>query len=107
MLKEALENKTSDKVLIDYNVFKSHKHKCEKAIEKLGSNFKSVYDMNDFLREEFGIWPLWFGTSVSHQTRLNCAFVDYRNEKWVIGANIDSIKFVDLINQVEQRTNKE
>ncbi len=104
MLKEALINSVvNDKIVVSKDFFK-HNRKCEKAIEKLGAEFKSVYDMNWFLRETLGLYPLWYGTKTSHETRTDCAFVNYRNDEFVIGRPIDSVKFIKLINQLEEKT---
>ena len=107
MLKEAPTNPiTKDKVVMSNNFFK-HNKKCEIAIEKLGNEFKSVYDMNWFLREELGLYPLWFGTKTSHKTRTECAFVGYRNDEFVIGKPIDPVKFTKLINLLEEKARLE
>lgn len=104
MLKEALANSVvKDKIVVSKDFFK-HNRKCEKAIEKLGEEFKSVYDMNWFLREMLGLYPLWFGTKTSHKTRTDCAFVGYRNDEFVIGAPIDPEKIIKLINLLEEKT---
>jgi AbiV family abortive infection protein len=107
MLKEALSNSLgNDKITVGNELFR-HDRKCDKAIEKLGNEFKSVFDMNWFLRETLRIAPLWFGTKTSHTTRTDCAFVGYKNGNWTIGARIDQIKFTKLINQLEEKARLE
>jgi AbiV family abortive infection protein len=103
MLKEALAVSNNGKISLDKH-FRDHIGKSEKAIERLGPDFKSVYKMHWFLAQCLGVWPLFFGTATGHQTRLNCAFVNYKNNKWTIGATIDKDKFIHLINELERRT---
>lgn len=109
MLKEALASSSANgKILASNQIFTNHKGKCQKAIEKLGPEFKSIYHGDWFLAMIIGMWPLSFGgTVVSHQTRLNCAFVDYKNNAWAIGAQIDQAKFTRLINELDQKTKLE
>jgi AbiV family abortive infection protein len=104
MLKDALGD--SDTVSVNAKVFTSHEGKCEKALAILGSNFQTVFD---------GVWVkgMWAPniwpeeTVVSHKTRLKCAFVDFVNGNWIIGADIDKIKLENLINELERRTKLE
>jgi AbiV family abortive infection protein len=107
MLKQSLANATSDKVLVNNKVFRSHENKCEEAILALGSEFESIYEGV----WEKGVWAkgVWYAeeTEVSHKTRLKCAFVDYLNNEWVTGVTLNQANFSHLINELEKRTKLE
>ena len=100
MLKEALESSKDDSVLVEEKVFRSHREKSEKAWTVLSPKFKTICEgiFNNRLFD-----PRLFNTptTVSHETRLECAFVDF-NGTWHIGRRIKEDSLTDLIAHIEE-----
>ncbi len=110
MLKEARDdpNNKTNAAQVPEHVFTNHRGKCDKAIDVLGTDLKTLYN---------GIWAkgIWapgiWGESeveVGHNTRLKCAFVDYLNNNWTIGDNaITKSNLTSLIEKLDARTKLE
>jgi len=101
MLKEALDSSKDDPILVEDRIFRSHKGKPEKAFTVLDPKFKTIY-RGIFDDRIFDPRIFDTGTSVSHRTRLECAFVDY-NGAWYIGRRINENLLIDLINQIREK----
>jgi len=101
MLKEALNSSKDDPVLVKDRIFRSHIGKPEKAFTVLDFKFKTIYKgiFNDKI---FNPRTFNTGTTVSHRTRLECAFVDF-NRTWHIGKRIKENLLVDLIKHIEEK----
>jgi AbiV family abortive infection protein len=103
MLRESLESSTTDPVIVRDSVFKSHKGKSEKAWSVLDSKFKTIYDEGYFDEAFFDFKYFETNTKASHDTRLQCAFVDYDGHRWFIGRNIKEKLLNELINHIESK----
>jgi AbiV family abortive infection protein len=94
----------SDPLTITYEeAFKSHYGKTEKALHFLGKGYDRVFDGGVW---EKGIWEkgVWTeDTYVEHETRLDCAFVDYYALRWQIGRDINKELLAKLINRIEEK----
>src|SRR3990170_1874159 len=88
ILKEALEASKSDPITVEERVFTSHKGKSEKAWTMLDINYRTIFDEGLFDRELFDPDIFDTDTLASHNTRLNCAFVDFNGDCWVLGERI-------------------
>jgi AbiV family abortive infection protein len=98
MLKEALQSATSDPILVSHTVFDSHKNKPEKAFTILDPKVRRIHQggYGTGFARGFDI-----STEVEHNTRLDCAFVDFDGNYWFRGRTIDKNKLEALIQNIE------
>lgn len=104
MLREASVRDKSDFVTVGRGTFKSHKGKNKKAWTILDPSFRIVFS-GDFSEEDFEEEDFVVDTTISHYTRLQCAFVafDESSNEWHIGRDIDKDLLVDLIEHIQQK----
>ena len=104
IFREKLANDKSDPLIIKYEeAFKSHQGKTEKALQFLGKGYDKVFDEGVWKK---GIWEkgIWVeDTDVEHETRLDCAFVDYYTSRWQNGRNIKKKLIVKLVDRIEEK----
>lgn len=80
-LKEAKEKATTDKVEIDDRLFRDHEYKQELARKLIDEESRKLID-------EASLPPAFRGETVeiSPLLRLDCAFVDWKDDQWIHGA---------------------
>jgi AbiV family abortive infection protein len=85
--------------------FCDHKRKVERAL--------AIVDPKGSYRTILRIWPegmwqkgMWDEPEISSNTRLECAFVDFRNNKWTLRTKIDDNLLSQFINQLELEVSK-
>jgi AbiV family abortive infection protein len=104
IFRDKLKNDASDPLVVKYGeAFKSHEGKTEKALAFLGKGYGTVFDEGVW---EKGIWEkgVWVeDTHVEHETRLDCAFVDYYASRWQLGRDIKKDLLTNLINRIEEK----
>jgi AbiV family abortive infection protein len=100
-LKDALAS-GSDPVLVDDRVFRSHWSKDEKAWTFLDQRYKTIFE-GDFDSQDFDYRDFVTETTASHETRLHCAFVDYYEDEWFLGRDINEELLLALINHIEAK----
>lgn len=107
MLKEALRKSTHDPILVNEEVFTNHKGKSEKAWTFLDPKFKTIYK-GGFSEENFAFIGFETNTKARHETRLNCAFVDFDESScnWHVGRDIDESLLINMINHIESKIGK-
>lgn len=105
MLKEALTSSDAEPVLVEEDVFRKHRGKSKKAWTVLDSKFRAIYDEGHFNDEYFDFRDFFTDTKASHETRLQCAFVDFdeSGSKWHIGRDIKETLLVNLIKHMEEK----
>ena len=108
MLKEALsdDNRSKEVIPVKKSVFTSHRGKSEKAWKFLDPKFRRIFGEVGFEDTgEGGFDPRGFETitTAGHQTRLQCAFVDFKLNKWVLGRKIEETRLTALIKHIEER----
>jgi AbiV family abortive infection protein len=101
MLKEALASTKTDPLLLKDSIFKSHKEKDEKAWTVLDPKYMIIYDEGAFDDTAFDPKDFETDTKVSHQTRLDCAFVDCEYGEWYLGREIKEKLLLELIQHIE------
>lgn len=101
MLRKAFKDSKDDPLLVEESIFKSHKGKSDIAWKFLDPKLKAIYDEGDFDDEDFHPAYYYTDTKASHETRLNCAFVDWF-DTWHIGRSIKEHLLIRLIEHVEQ-----
>jgi AbiV family abortive infection protein len=102
LLKHSLE-KDSALVDIDGEEFCNHHKKAERAWNKVLDRkyqvlFEGVWDSEMW---DTGMWDE--KTEISDTTRLECSFVDYIHNRWVLGKRIDEKLFQDFIFHFEEK----
>jgi AbiV family abortive infection protein len=103
ILNEATDSATTDSIEVDASVFTSHNKKSEKAWNVLDTKYRLIFDE--------GNWKEGFrksGTSThitfaSHETRLQCAFVNFDGQQWTQGCNIKENSLQNLISHIEEK----
>lgn len=100
VLRDAMKS-VADPVFINGKEFCSHTRKSEKAWAVLDSNFRTIFE-GDFEEEDFDHRDFLTNTTASHETRLDCAFVDYYDGDWYLGRDIDKERLVNLIKHIEE-----
>lgn len=105
MLKDALNESKKDTVTIKGNVFTSHKSKSTNVWRILDEKFKTIFD-GDFDDESFSPVSFLTDTKASHDTRLDCAFVDFDEDTWHLGRDIDKKMLEELIQHIEDHLSK-
>ena len=106
ILRDKLKDEESDPVIIKYEeAFKYHDPKTDKALTFLGEEFKRLYDGGIFEKGcvEKGVRPVVEDTYVTHETRLDCTFVDYYADHWQLGRIIKKNLLVKLMKRIEER----
>lgn len=106
MLKDALMASTNDIVTVKGSVFTSHKGKSPNAWRILDQKFKTIFGEGDFDDEDFSHVSFVTDTKASHDTRLDCAFVDFDEGIWHIGRDIKQKLLEELINHIEENLSK-
>ena len=104
IFREKMKADASDPLVIKYvEAFKSHKSKTEKAQEFLGRGFEKVFDEGVWEKGfwEKGVWTE--DTYVEHETRLDCAFVDFYASRWQLGRDIKKDLLVKLVDRIEEK----
>ena len=100
MLKESL-NSGSDPVEIKGWEFCSHSIKADKAWDTvLDHKYRVLFGI-----WEDGVWEdgVWEQTEITEATRLDCAFVDFINNRWCLGKQINEKLFQDFITHFEEK----
>jgi AbiV family abortive infection protein len=103
MIRKKFLTDASDPVVVSWKVFASHEGKTEEASNLLGEGFMKVFDEGVWKK---GMWKkgLWAeDTYVEHETRLDCAFVDYYADNWRIGRSINKELLVKLVERIEEK----
>ena len=104
IIREKLAKDTSDPLIIKHEeAFKSHKGKTEKAIQFLGNEFSKIYDEGFWQDEFFEKGFFKQNTYANHETRCDCAFVDYYASRWRIGRDIKKDLLIKLIKRIEEK----
>ncbi len=92
LLRENLRNTKTDFIIIDGKEFCSHDKKVNRALNFLDpKNEYHILFYEGFLAKgnaDSGIWTEKI-TEIDSSTRLECAFVDFIDNKWVLGSEID------------------
>jgi AbiV family abortive infection protein len=104
ILRQKLVIDKSDPLIITHReAFKSHEGKTEEALLFLGSGYDKIFDEGVFEEGcvEKGLAVM--DTFVKHETRLDCAFVDYYGGMWQNGRDIRKELLVKLINRIEEK----
>ncbi|MEJ2271447.1 MAG: AbiV family abortive infection protein [Candidatus Bathyarchaeota archaeon] len=106
MLKDEYDN-LSNSIKIPKSVFRTHKGKSERAWQFLNQSYRMISN-GGFERSDDGSIGFERGfeqvTFASHNTRLECAFVDFENSKrWYVGRNIDSTKLKEQIKHIQEK----
>ena len=104
IFRDKLSNDKSDPLIITYEeAFKSHYGKTEKALYFLGKGFERVFDEGVFERGVVEKGIAQEDTYVEHETRLDCAFVDYYALMWQNGREFKKELLIKLIERIEQK----
>lgn len=102
LLKQSLEN-NSDPVEIDGEKFCSHRYKANEAWDKiLDPQYRLLFEE----RWDDEMWNTgrWNGKrEIDDTTRLECSFVDFIDNHWVIGKRINEELFQDFIFHFEEK----
>jgi len=110
LLKESLNNANTDPVEINGKDFCNHDNKTEKALKVVDPQSKYRLLFRGYFGNHFprGHFPLGYfgGRKISNKLRLDCAFVDFVNGKWTSGRLINSQRFHELVDIVEQELGK-
>jgi len=102
IFREKLETDLSDPLVIPKReAFTHNPMKIQKALKFLGEDVNKVCE-GGFER---GFFEKAFEqeTYVEHQTRCDCAFVDFYGSVWHVGASIKKELLVNLINRIEEK----
>jgi len=105
ILKDAFNTSKSDNILVEETVFKSHKGKSDKAWTVLDPTLRKIYD-GVFNDDVFNHDIFETDTKAEYETRLDCAFVDFRAGSWHIGRNINRDLLIGLVNHIEEKLHK-
>jgi len=101
LLKETMNNDKKDPLEIIGHDFCDHNGKAERALGVLdpAKKLRVLFD-TVFVR---GIFKphVWGETAIGDKTRLDCAFVDFINNDWVLGRNINPEYFEELVTLIE------
>lgn len=102
LLKETMNKNKNDPVEIDGYEFCNHNRKADRALANLdpAQKFRVLFSP----MWERGIWEVgvWEETVIGDRTRLDCSFVDFINNNWTLGKDIDKTYFQDLARVIEQ-----
>lgn len=107
LLKESLA-KGNDPVEIDVKKFCSHPKKANKAWDEVLDRKYQVLFVATW--DDEGVWDdseIWYETTeISNTTRLDCAFVDYVNNRWTCEKPIDPNLFNAFLTYFETKLKK-
>jgi AbiV family abortive infection protein len=109
ILSEAYRLSTDDPIPINAAVFgqngkQSHKIKTDKAWTLLDPSLKILH--NGSFGKGFSKHGFDTDTESSPETRLECAYVDFKDGLWITGDTIDEPKLSKLIVSIEQEVKK-
>ncbi len=106
IFREKFAKDNSDPLTITYEeAFKSHQGKTEKALQFLGNEYEKAKVFDEAVFEE-GIVEKGVAveyTFVRHETRLDCAFVDYYGLRWQNGRDMKKDLLIKLIERIEEK----
>jgi AbiV family abortive infection protein len=102
LLEETMVKNKSDPVEVDGNEFCDHNKKSDRALSHLDPTEKFRVLFSPLW--ERGMWEIgmWGETVIGDRTRLDCSFVDFINNDWILGKKIDERYLQDLISVIEQ-----
>ena len=104
MLQDEYHNTLSDPVKVPKPILRSHRGKSDRAWQYLNRDFK-MSSMGGFERSDDGTIGFEQVTFSSHNTRLECAFVDFANSnRWYVGRNIDPLQLQKQIDHIREKT---
>lgn len=104
IFRDKIKNDPSDPLRITKReAFQSHQGKAEKAWTVLDPIFKTIFDEGGFQVGAFQKGAFQMDTYADHETRLDCAFVDYYSGQWQLGRDIKKELLVKLINHIEKK----
>ena len=104
LIKKTRDNSLSDPLEIDNNIFCDHDAKVKMALD--------ILDPAEKYRTLFQIWApiwkkgMWETTELSSATRLDCAFVDFKNGCWTIGRKVDPKLFENFLTHFKEGLKK-
>lgn len=103
VLRDAMKQDSKNMVRVEGWVFGSHHRKSEIVWEFLDPKYKTVFDEGVWDDEiwERGMWET--NTKISHETRCDCAFVDFISPKWLLGRDIKQGLLAELIDHIEKK----
>jgi AbiV family abortive infection protein len=104
LLKETMEKEASDPIVIDGMEFCSHNKKVKRALKFLDPQNKYRILFSGIW--ERGVWAsdVWSGeTEISSPTRLECAFVDFLDNHWTVGRDINPTYLKEFITNFEEK----
>jgi AbiV family abortive infection protein len=107
MLKDEYENNYSDIIEVPESIFRTHRGKSDRAWKFLNQDYKMI-SRGGFERSDDGKMGFERGfkqvTFASHNTRLECAFVDFESSnEWYVGRNIDPVKLKEQIDHIREK----
>jgi AbiV family abortive infection protein len=103
ILKKIRDASSKDPVDVSENVFTSHRGKSAEAWTILDPKTRIIFDEGVFQEGIFEPRVFKTNTSASHDTRLQCAFVDFKNGRWVLGREIKKTLLEDLLTHIENK----
>jgi len=107
LLKETLNNDQGDPVEINGYEFCNHIKKVERALKILDPLQKYRVLFETVVERGLFVAGMWEGeTVIGDRTRLDCAFVDFIDNNWTLGRNINPEYFQDLITLIQQQLEK-
>jgi AbiV family abortive infection protein len=106
LLKETMNNDKSDTVPINGNEFCNHNRKAERALKIIDPRHKFRVLFETFWERGFWEAGMWGETVMGDKTRLDCAFVDFIDNNWMLGRKINPNYIQDLVTVIEQETKK-
>ncbi len=104
ILKKAMES-GEDPVTIKYKVeFLNHDFKSDVAWKFLDSKYQTVFDEGMKFSERIFEKGMWLeNTKMNHETRCDCAFVDFSAGRWLLGREINKDLLVGLARHIEEK----
>jgi len=106
MLNEALSLNTNDPVLVKESVFKSHNEKSTNAWVVLNPKYRIIFDEGAYDESVYDPRFYQTNTTASHNTLLDCAFVGFDGNRWVLGTKIKQSLLENLITHVDDMLTK-
>ena len=96
-------DKSEPLTITQKEAFKSHYGKTEKTLKFLGKGYDKVFDETLFEEgmTEKGVSMEY--TYVNHETRLDCAFVDFYALSWQNDRAIKKDLLIKLVNRIEEK----
>jgi AbiV family abortive infection protein len=100
LLKDIMRDDPSPNVTIDGKQFCDHDGKARRALSEFDptNKYRILFQIWD------GVWKagIWEDTEIGNLTRLKCAFVDFLNNRWTLGTEIDPTLFQEFITKFEE-----